>query len=45
LILYDANKPGEIERAEAFAPTSCAGCVELGGVLTGEHGVASRSAI
>jgi glycolate oxidase len=39
LILYDANKPGEIERAEAFGADILRCCVELGGVLTGEHGV------
>src|SRR5712671_5543546 len=39
LILYDANKPGEMERAEAFGADILRVCVELGGVLTGEHGV------
>ena len=39
LILYDANKPGEIEKAEAFGADILRCCVELGGVLTGEHGV------
>ena len=39
LILYDANKPGEMERAEAFGADILRACVELGGVLTGEHGV------
>src|SRR5262247_3473900 len=39
LILYDANKPGEMERAEAFGADILRCCVELGGVLTGEHGV------
>src|SRR6201995_3749234 len=39
LILYDANQPGEIERAEAFGADILRCCVELGGVLTGEHGV------
>jgi glycolate oxidase len=39
LILYDANKAGEIERAEAFGADILRCCVELGGVLTGEHGV------
>jgi glycolate oxidase len=39
LILYDANRPGEIERAEAFGADILRVCVELGGVLTGEHGV------
>ena len=39
LILYDANKPGEMERAEAFGADILRVCVKLGGVLTGEHGV------
>src|SRR5438093_3720007 len=39
LILYDANQPGELERAEAFGADILRCCVELGGVLTGEHGV------
>jgi glycolate oxidase len=39
LILYDANKPGELERAESFGNDILRYCVELGGVLTGEHGV------
>ena len=39
LILYDANQPGELERAEAFGGDILKLCVEVGGVLTGEHGV------
>jgi glycolate oxidase len=39
LILYDANKPGELDRAEAFGAEILKLCVEVGGVLTGEHGV------
>jgi glycolate oxidase len=39
LILYDANKPGELERAEDFGADILKLCVEVGGVLTGEHGV------
>ena len=39
LILYDANKPGEVERAEAFGADILRLCVAVGGVLTGEHGV------
>jgi glycolate oxidase len=39
LILYDANKPGELERAEAFGADILRLCVKVGGVLTGEHGV------
>jgi glycolate oxidase len=39
LILYDANQPGELDRAEAFGADILKLCVEVGGVLTGEHGV------
>ena len=39
LILYDSNKPGELDRAEAFGSDILRLCVEVGGVLTGEHGV------
>tara|TARA_Y100000294_G_scaffold91634_1_gene85424 strand:+ start:1156 stop:2643 length:1488 start_codon:yes stop_codon:yes gene_type:complete len=39
LILYDANQPGELERAEDFGAEILKLCVEVGGVLTGEHGV------
>jgi glycolate oxidase len=39
LILYDANKPDEVERAEAFGADILRLCVEMGGVLTGRHGV------
>jgi glycolate oxidase len=39
LILYDVNKPGELERAEAFGADILRLCVAVGGVLTGEHGV------
>jgi glycolate oxidase len=39
LILYDANKPGELGRAEAFGGDILKLCVAVGGVLTGEHGV------
>lgn len=39
LILYDANRPGELERAEAFGADILRLCVSVGGVLTGEHGV------
>ncbi|MGQ0503195.1 MAG: FAD-linked oxidase C-terminal domain-containing protein [Panacagrimonas sp.] len=39
LILYDANQPGELERAEAFGAEILRLCVQVGGVLTGEHGV------
>ncbi|TAK48381.1 MAG: FAD-binding protein [Xanthobacteraceae bacterium] len=39
LILYDANVPGEMDRAEACGADILRACVDLGGVLTGEHGV------
>ena len=39
LILYDSNKPGELDRAEQFGAEILKLCVEVGGVLTGEHGV------
>jgi len=39
LILYDANVPGQLETAEAFGNDILRLCVEVGGVLTGEHGV------
>ncbi|MBM3507498.1 MAG: FAD-binding protein [Alphaproteobacteria bacterium] len=39
LILYDANKPGELARAEEFGADILRLCVKVGGVLTGEHGV------
>jgi glycolate oxidase len=39
LILYDANIPGELERTEAFAAELLELCIEVGGTITGEHGV------
>ena len=39
LILYNADNPGELERAEAFGADILKLCVAVGGVLTGEHGV------
>ena len=39
LILYDANQPGELASAEAFGADILRLCVDVGGVLTGEHGV------
>ncbi len=39
LILYDANIAGELEKAEDFGSDILRLCVEVGGVLTGEHGV------
>jgi glycolate oxidase len=39
LILYDANHPGELEKAEAFGGEILELCVAVGGTITGEHGV------
>ena len=39
LILFDANVPGEFERTEAFGSRILALCVDVGGCITGEHGV------
>jgi glycolate oxidase len=39
LILYDANVPGELAKTEAFAAELLELCIEVGGTITGEHGV------
>ncbi|MDJ1017252.1 MAG: FAD-linked oxidase C-terminal domain-containing protein [Paracoccaceae bacterium] len=39
LIMFDANKPGDLETCEAFGAEILKLCVEVGGCLTGEHGV------
>jgi len=39
LILYDANQPGELERTEAFGAEILELCLQVGGTITGEHGV------
>jgi glycolate oxidase len=39
LILFDANMPGDLEKCEAFGAEILKLCVEVGGCLTGEHGV------
>ena len=39
LILYNANQPGELERTEEFGGRILELCVEVGGTITGEHGV------
>lgn len=39
LILFNANKPGELELCERFGADILKLCVEVGGCLTGEHGV------
>ncbi|HKA44543.1 MAG TPA: FAD-linked oxidase C-terminal domain-containing protein [Burkholderiales bacterium] len=39
LILYDANKPDELQRTEAFGGEILELCLQVGGTITGEHGV------
>ena len=39
LILYDANKPGELQRTEEFGGAILELCIAVGGTITGEHGV------
>ena len=39
LILYDANQPGELERVERMGSEILLLCIEVGGTITGEHGV------
>ena len=39
LILYDANTPGELARAEALGAAIMELCIAVGGTITGEHGV------
>ncbi len=39
LILYNANKPGDLELCEAMGAEILKACVDAGGCLTGEHGV------
>jgi len=39
LILFDANRPGEWDKADRFGAQILELCVELGGTITGEHGV------
>ena len=39
LILYDANQPGELKRTEEFGAEILEMCIEVGGTITGEHGV------
>ena len=39
LIMFDANLPGEFHRAEQFGAEILELCVEVGGTITGEHGV------
>lgn len=39
LILYDANRPGELELTEEFGAKILQMCIQAGGTITGEHGV------
>ena len=39
LILFDANDPDQLHRTEQFASEVLSKCVEVGGTITGEHGV------
>jgi len=39
LVLFDANVPGELDAAEALCGEILTLCVEVGGVLSGEHGI------
>jgi glycolate oxidase len=39
LVLYDASQPGELKRAEELGGKILELCVEVGGTITGEHGV------
>jgi glycolate oxidase len=39
IILFDARKPGELEKARAAGESILAYCIEAGGSITGEHGV------
>ncbi len=39
LVLYDANRPGDLEKAEEAGGKILELCVEMGGTITGEHGV------
>src|SRR3546814_14215703 len=39
LIMFDSNQPNEVERAEKFGAAILELCVQVGGTVTGEHGV------
>src|SRR5947207_2402203 len=39
LILYDANRPGDAAKTQAFGARILELCIEVGGTITGEHGV------
>ena len=40
--MFDVGKPGELERAEAFGSDILNLCIEVGGTITGEHGVGGQ---
>lgn len=42
LILFDANKEGDLENAEEVGTRILEHCVEVGGTVTGEHGVGTE---
>ena len=42
LILFDANQPGELERTEEFGSRILELCIDVGGTITGEHGVGTE---
>jgi glycolate oxidase len=39
IILFDPRKPGDLEKARDCGEAILAYCVEVGGSITGEHGV------
>ena len=39
LIMFDSNQPAEVERAEKFGASILELCVQVGGTVTGEHGI------
>jgi glycolate oxidase len=39
IILFDARKPGELERAQKAGEDILEHCIRVGGSITGEHGV------
>ena len=39
MILFDANRPGDVEKTEALGARILELCIEKGGTITGEHGV------
>lgn len=42
LILYDASQPGDFEKAEALGGKILELCIDVGGTITGEHGVGTE---